>query len=216
MHKTPWPLLLLPRGPSPYLNSNRRNKQGGAAYRRRGRSSEGRGWLREVLAVTARYDSTVVVAGIGRSTCAGGWTRRRECSGLTTTILVNPRARGASQGVDESTRARNWRTTHRGARSTFTGGRVKSGNRELASPARQSLIPRSGSFTEARRVYSVDRTGLGEALLAGLRWRGIGWPRARRARGNAGDLVLRWGRARAAEYGRSPWWLYRCGCGQRH
>jgi hypothetical protein len=53
-------------------------KQGGAAYRRRERSSEGRGWLREVLAVTARYGSTAVVAGIGRSTCAGGWTRRRR------------------------------------------------------------------------------------------------------------------------------------------
>jgi hypothetical protein len=81
--------------------------------------------------------------------------------------------------------------TYSGARSTLVGGRVKSGDRELASSARQSLIPRSGSFTEARRVYSVCWTGLGEALLAGLRWRGIGRPRARRARGNAGDLVLR-------------------------
>jgi hypothetical protein len=73
----------------------------------------------------------------------------------------------------------------------FTGGRVKSGDRGLASPARQSSIPCLGSFTEARRVYSEGWTRLGEALLAGLRWRGIGWPRARRARGNAGDLVLR-------------------------
>ena len=81
--------------------------------------------------------------------------------------------------------------TYRGARSTLAGGRVKSGDRELASPARQSSIPCSGSFTEACTVYSEGRTGLGEALLAGLRWRGIGWPRARRARGNAGDLVLR-------------------------
>jgi hypothetical protein len=81
--------------------------------------------------------------------------------------------------------------TYRGARSTLAGGRVKSGDRKLASPTRQILIPRLGSFTEARRVYSEGRTGLGEALLAGLRWRGIGWQRARRARGNAGDLVLR-------------------------
>jgi hypothetical protein len=44
--------------------------------------------------------------------------------------------------------------TYRGARSTFAGGRVKSSDRELASPARQSSIPRSGSFIEARRVYS--------------------------------------------------------------
>jgi hypothetical protein len=81
--------------------------------------------------------------------------------------------------------------TYRGTRSTLSGGQVKSGDRELASPVRQSSIPRSGSFIEARRVYSKGRTGVGEALLADLRWRGIGWPRARRARGNAGDLVLR-------------------------
>jgi hypothetical protein len=68
---------------------------------------------------------------------------------------------------------------------------VKSGGRELASPARQSSIPRSGSFTEACTVYSEGRTRLGEALLAGLWWRGIGWPWAHRARGNASDLALR-------------------------
>jgi hypothetical protein len=81
--------------------------------------------------------------------------------------------------------------TYRGARSTLAGGRVKSGGRELASPASQSSIPRSGSFTEACTVYSEGRTRLGEALLASLRWQVFGWPRARRARGNAGDLVLR-------------------------
>jgi hypothetical protein len=80
---------------------------------------------------------------------------------------------------------------YRGARSTLAGGRAMSDDRELASPARQSSIPHSGSFTKERRVYSVGRTGLGEALLAGLWWRGIDWPRARRARGNAGDLALR-------------------------
>jgi hypothetical protein len=75
--------------------------------------------------------------------------------------------------------------------SMFTGDRVKSGDRGLASPARQSPIPCLGSFTEACTVYSEGRARLGGALLAGLRWRGFGWPRARRARGNAGELVLR-------------------------
>jgi hypothetical protein len=73
----------------------------------------------------------------------------------------------------------------------LAGGRVKSGDRDLASPARQSSIPHSGSFTEARKVYSEGQTGLGKALLASLRWRGIGRPLARRARGSADDLVLR-------------------------
>jgi hypothetical protein len=60
---------------------------------------------------------------------------------------------------------------------------VKSGDLDPVSPARQSSIPRSGSFTEARRIYSKGWTGLGMALLAGLRWRGIERPLARRLQG---------------------------------
>jgi hypothetical protein len=60
---------------------------------------------------------------------------------------------------------------------------VKSGDLDLVSPARQSSIPRSRSFTEARRVSLEDRTGLGMALLAGLRWWVLGRPLARRVRG---------------------------------
>ena len=114
-----------------------------------------------------------------------------ECSGLTTAIQVNPRARGASRGANESTRARNRRITHCGARSTFTGGRVKSGDLDPASLVRQSSIPRSGSFTEARRVYFEGWTGLGMALLAGLRRRVLGRPLAHCVQGNSGDLLLR-------------------------
>jgi hypothetical protein len=55
----------------PLLNSTRERKKGGVAYRRRGRSGEGWGWLREVLVVTMRYGSMTVMAGIGRSTCVG-------------------------------------------------------------------------------------------------------------------------------------------------
>jgi hypothetical protein len=105
------------------------------------------------------------------------------CSSLSTAIQVNPRARGAPQGANEPTRARNRRLTQRGAQSTFADGRVKSGDLNPASPVRQSSIPCSGSFTEARRIYSKGWTGLGMALLAGLRWRGIGRPLARRLQG---------------------------------
>jgi hypothetical protein len=76
-------------------------------------------------------------------------------------------------------------------RSTLTGGRVKSGDRGLASLAKQTPIPCSGSFTEVCTVFSEGWTGLGRVLLAGLRWQGLGWPRARRARGNAGGFGLR-------------------------
>jgi hypothetical protein len=75
-------------------------------------------------------------------------------------------------------------------RSTFTGGRAKSSDRGLASLVKQSPIPCSGSFTKACTVSSEGRVRLGRALLAGLRWQGLGWPRAHRARGKR-----RWFRA---------------------
>jgi hypothetical protein len=68
----------------------------------------------------------------------------------------------------------------------LTGGRVKSGDLDPVSPARQSSIPRSGSFTEARRVSLEGRTRLGMAWLAGLRWRVLGRPLARRVQGKLG------------------------------
>ena len=80
---------------------------------------------------------------------------------------------------------------HRITRSTLAGGRVESGDRGLASPAKQTPIPRSGSFTEVCTVFSEGWMGLGRVLLAGLWWRGFGRPRARRARANAGGSGLR-------------------------
>jgi hypothetical protein len=60
---------------------------------------------------------------------------------------------------------------------------VKSGDLDLASPVRQSSIPRSGSFTEALRVSLEGCTGQGMARLAGLRWRVLGRPLAHRVQG---------------------------------
>jgi hypothetical protein len=51
-------------------------------------------------------------------------------------------------------------------RSTHSGGVVSSGDRGLASPAKQASIPRSGSFTG--RAHSPQRVGQG--------WEGLGWP----------------------------------------
>jgi hypothetical protein len=58
---------------------------------------------------------------------------------------------------------------------------VKSGEVDPVSPARYSLIPGSGSFTEARRGYPGGRTGQGMARVAGLWWSGFGRPLAHRA-----------------------------------
>ena len=73
-------------------------------------------------------------------------------------------------------------------RSTLAGGRVESGDRGLASLAKQTPIPRSGSFTEVCSLVSEGWTGLGKAGLAGLRRQWLGWPRTRRARANDGEL----------------------------
>jgi hypothetical protein len=99
--------------------------------------------------------------------------------------------------------------------STFTGGRVKSDDRGLDSPTRQSPIPCSGSFTEACTVFSEGRAWLGRALQASLRWQGSGGRGHTVCRANAGDLWLRWGWACAEEYGRCLWGLYRRGREQR-
>jgi hypothetical protein len=73
-------------------------------------------------------------------------------------------------------------------RSTYSGGGVNSGDRGLASPAKQASIPRSGSFTELGTLVSEGWTGLGKAGLAGLRRQWLEWPRTRRARANGGEL----------------------------
>ena len=54
-------------------------------------------------------------------------------------------------------------------RSTYSGGVESSGERGLASLAKQTPIPRSESFTEVCTVFPEGWTRLGMALLAGLR-----------------------------------------------
>jgi len=78
-------------------------------------------------------------------------------------------------------------------RSTCSGGGESSGERGLASPAKETPIPCSGSLTEVCTSFSEGRTGLGMALLAGLRWQ-RGWAAAdllrtgKRRRANSGEV----------------------------
>jgi hypothetical protein len=55
-------------------------------------------------------------------------------------------------------------------RSTYSGGVESSDERGLASPAKQTPIPCSGSLTEVCTVFSEGWTGLGMAPRAGLWW----------------------------------------------
>ena len=72
-------------------------------------------------------------------------------------------------------------------RSTYSGGVESSGEHGLASPAKQTPIPRSGSFTGACTLVLEGWMGLGKAGLAGLRRQWLGWPRTRRARANGDE-----------------------------
>jgi hypothetical protein len=98
-------------------------------------------------------------------------------------------------------------------RSTLAGGRVESDDRGLASPTKQTPIPRSGSFTEVCSVFSEVGRGWEGFCWPVYSGRGIGRPRTRRARANAGGFELWRGRARAEGYGQGPWVLYRRGRG---
>jgi hypothetical protein len=90
---------------------------------------------------------------------------------------------------------------------------VSSGDRGLASSAKQASIPRSGSFNGACTLVSEGWTGLGRAGLAGLWWQWLGWPRTRRARANDGELSSGEVQACAEECSRRLTGLYRRGRG---
>jgi hypothetical protein len=56
---------------------------------------------------------------------------------------------------------------------TYSGGVESSGERGLASPAKQTPIPRSGSFTEGCTVFSVGNGSIGRSTVTeGLGGRG--------------------------------------------
>ena len=57
-------------------------------------------------------------------------------------------------------------------RSTYSGGGESSGERGLASPAKGTPIPCSGSLTEVCTSFSEGWTGLEMAERAGRRWQG--------------------------------------------
>jgi hypothetical protein len=78
LQKTPRVLLILTRGPSPNLNSNRGGRKGGGAYRQRDCSSEMVEDVGEVSGITAMCGSPSGMVGVGRSTCASGDARRRR------------------------------------------------------------------------------------------------------------------------------------------
>jgi hypothetical protein len=82
-------------------------KKGGAAYRRRERSGGGLGEVREVLAVTSRGGSPMVMAGIGLATCAGGRAHRRRVLRPAHGGIVQLNGTRSFRGVKDAVGTRN-------------------------------------------------------------------------------------------------------------
>jgi hypothetical protein len=93
MSQNPTDFFPSPRGPSLGLNSARKKEKGGAAYRRRDRSGEGRGWLGEALAVTAMYGSRRGWPESLGPRAQAGVLVDGGCAGQITAIWFNPMAR---------------------------------------------------------------------------------------------------------------------------
>jgi hypothetical protein len=87
-----------------------------------------------------------------------------EDSGLITAGLLNLVSWGASREVREVVGASNWKMVYLVARSMCGGGRPKSGEVALASPARQGL---GSSLGKLHSLSEKPSKGSGEA---GGRW----------------------------------------------
>jgi hypothetical protein len=139
LQKPPRVLLILTRGPSPNLNSNRDGRKGGGAYRWRDCSGEVVEDVGEVSGITVMCGLPSGMVRVGRSTCAGGDARRRRGVWPTHGAIVQLNGSESFTGCQEDVGARNWTKTHWLARSTRGGGRPKSGEGEFTSPVRQCL-----------------------------------------------------------------------------
>jgi hypothetical protein len=207
--ENPRVLLILTRGPSPNLNSNRGERKGGGAYRRRDCSGEVVEDVAEVSGITAMCGSLSGMVGVGRSTCAGGDARRRRG--------VRP-THGAIVQLNGS--------------ESFTRCQGRCGCKELDEDSLVSSVHVRRRKTEVRRGWNrfsgeaMPRLKLGEASR--LLWEAIqglgrgwslaerGWPRwpslgrdgGRRCSlftANSGDLCLGRGSGCAAPTAKASW-----------
>ena len=166
MQKTPRVLLILTRGPSPNLNSNRGGRKGGGAYRRRDCSREVVEDVGEVSGITTVCGSPSGMVGVGRSTCAGGDARRRRG--------VRP-AHGAIvqlNGSESFTREQG-----RGVREELKNGSPESlvHARRRATEVRRGRSWFSGEVLPGPRAWEASQA-LGEAIrVAGVTWKRLEW-----------------------------------------
>jgi hypothetical protein len=142
---TPWPFLFL--NPHSLLAETVvvGIKSGGAAYQRRKRSDGRLGEVRELLAVTSRGGSLVVVVGVGLAVCAGGRAHRRR--------VLRP----AHSGRAQSNRS-----------GSFTGGQRCCRHKESKSGSPCSSVYVHRRSDKVRRCQS-DTSG---DVVLGLRARG--------------------------------------------
>jgi hypothetical protein len=128
IQKTPWGFTKPNPRSFPQLNSARGGGKGGGAYRRRDCTGEVVEDVGEVATVTLVCGSSPGMVGVGRSTCAGGGSRRRR--GI----------RPAHSKIAQSSESRG-----------FTGGQGSRRRKELKNGLPGSLVYVRWLAAEVRR-----------------------------------------------------------------
>jgi hypothetical protein len=178
---TPWPFSFL--NPHSVLAGivAEGGKRGGAAYRRWERSSEGSGEVQELLAVTSRGGSPVVVARVGLAACAGGWACWRR--------VLRP----AHGGRAQSKRSGSFTGGHWCCRREESKGGSPCSSVYVRRRSDEVRRRQSGTFGEvvlglrARELHRAPEKlaegwiGWGWAGVADPWWSGLGRPLARHA-----------------------------------
>jgi hypothetical protein len=96
-----------------------------------------------------------------------------ECSGLTTTLPVNPMAQGASRGDVEAMRAVNQKMVQRLTQSTCAGGVPNFGEHDCAFPVAGVHSSSSGKLHATQGIYlgawiEQRKAGIGSAMVVAL------------------------------------------------
>jgi hypothetical protein len=142
-------------------------EKGEGAYRRRGCSDEGSGEVRGSLVITSRYESSGMVVGVGRSTCAGGVARQRRG--------IRPNQGGIVQlnGSGSFTRDQG-RYAHEEFENGLPDCSVYARPRATEVRRRRSWV--SGEVLLGPRAWKASRA-TGEAnWVTGVAWTWLEWP----------------------------------------
>jgi hypothetical protein len=182
--ENPSVLQILTRGPSPNLNSNHGGRKGGGAYQRRDCSGEVVEDVGEVSRITTVCGSPSGMAGVGRSTCAGGDARRRRG--------VGP----AHDEIDQLDGSKRFMGCQRryGCKELGGDSPVSSVHaRRRKTEVRWGRSRASGEVRPGLRAWKASRATGGASRSAGSTWGWLEWA-GHGGRSSGGNGGRKWAR----------------------